>query len=120
MLNAIIAGNCVLVKPSEISPSTSAVIKKFCDKYMTEEGEEAVICIEGAIDVGIAVNSLNLDLICFTGSTTVGKIIAQTAAKNLTPCILELGGKCPVVVDTSADLDFTVKKLAENKATGSG
>ena len=120
MLNAIIAGNCVLVKPSEISPSSSRVMKKFCDTYMTEEGEEAVICIEGAIDVGIAVNNLKLDLICFTGSTSVGKIIAQTAAKNLTPVILELGGKCPVVVDASADLEFTVKKLAYAKATGSG
>ena len=65
-------------------------------------------------------NNLRLDLICFTGSTYVGSLIAQTAAKNLTPCILELGGKCPVVVDEGADIDFTAKKIAETKASGSG
>ena len=85
-----------------------------------EDGQETIICVEGAVDVGIAVNNLNLDLICFTGSTQVGKIIAQTAAKNLTPCILELGGKCPVVIDDSADLNFAVKKIAATKTFGSG
>lgn len=53
-------------------------------------------------------NNLRLDMICFTGSTQVGSIIAQAAAKNLTPCLLELGGKCPTIVDQDADLDFTV------------
>ena len=118
VIQAITAGNCVLVKPSEVSANSSTAIKKFCDKYLTEEGEEAIICVEGGIDVGIAVNSLNLDLICFTGSTPVGKIIAQTAAKNLTPCILELGGKCPMIVDADSNLEFAIKKCALTKQIG--
>ena len=63
--------------------------------------------LEGGIDVGEAVNKLKLDLICFTGSTTVGRIIAKTAAENLVPCILELGGKCPCVVYHN-DIRFSV------------
>ena len=74
-------------------------MKKFTDKYLDPE---SCITIEGGVEVAVAVNKLPLDLICFTGSTQVGKIIAQTAAKNLTPCILELGGKCPLVVDYNA------------------
>ena len=99
LMQAITAGNCVIVKPSEISAQSSACIKKFCDTYLDKN---FVVCIEGAVDVAVAVNELPLDLICFTGSTQVGKIIAQKAAANLTPCILELGGKCPLIVDYNA------------------
>jgi len=60
------------------------------------------VTIEGGVDVASAVNELPLDMICFTGSTQVGRIIAEKAAKNLTPCILELGGKCPLIIDHSA------------------
>jgi len=59
-------------------------------------------------------------LICFTGSTHVGKMIAQTAAKNLTPCILELGGKCPLIVDHNAAMPFTSGKVAFGKTINSG
>ena len=69
---------------------------------------ELVQCVEGGVPVATALIQKPLDLICFTGSTFVGKIIAQEAAKNLTPCILELGGKCPVVVDRDASLGHTV------------
>lgn len=55
------------------------------------------------------------DLICFTGSTYVGKIIAKAASANLTPCILELGGKCPTVVDHTADLDLAAKRIISGK-----
>ena len=76
--------------------------------------------IEGGVDVAVAVNQLPLDLICFTGSTQVGKLIAQAAAKNLTPCILELGGKCPMIVDYNAHIDFTSSKAAFGKFFNSG
>jgi len=59
-------------------------------------------------------------LICFTGSTQVGKIVAQSAAKNLTPCILELGGKCPLIVDYDAAMDFSAGKIAFGKTVNSG
>lgn len=92
-------------------------MKKFVEKYCDSK---AVVCIEGAVDVAVALNNLNLDLICFTGSTQVGKIIAQTAAKNLTPCILELGGKCPLIVDHTAAMDFSASKIAFGKTINSG
>ena len=81
---------------------------------------EAIKCCIGPIEVAIAVNKLPLDLICFTGSTRVGKIIAATAAENLTPCILELGGKCPLVVDITANMEHTIAKVANGKFTNSG
>ena len=84
------------MKPSEQSPNCSRVIKKLFDQYLDNK---FLRCIEGAINVAIELNKQKLDLICYTGSTFVGKIIAGVAAKNLTPCILELGGKCPAFVD---------------------
>lgn len=117
VIQAITAGNCVLVKLNEMCPNTSRVMKKFCDNYLDKE---AVIALEGGIDLAQAVNKLKSDLICFTGSTAVGKIIAKTAAENLTPCILELGGKCPCVVDYNANIDFSALKIAYSKTANSG
>lgn len=65
-------------------------------------------------------NKQPLDYICFTGSTFVGKIIAGVAAKNLTPCLLELGGKCPLIVHDSCDLGHTTDKVAWAKFSNSG
>jgi aldehyde dehydrogenase (NAD+) len=59
-------------------------------------------------------------LICFTGSSFVGKIVAQAAAKNLTPCILELGGKCPTIVHETANLEHAVDKICNAKFTNCG
>jgi len=61
-----------------------------------------------------------VDLIIFTGSTEKGKLVAKAAAENLTPCVLELGGKCPTVVDLSADVDFAAKKVATMAFMNSG
>jgi aldehyde dehydrogenase (NAD+) len=115
--NAITAGNCVIMKPSEISPHVSKVIAKLFDKYMDHEFFR---CIEGGVDVAVELNKQPLDLICFTGSTFVGKIIAKTAAKNLTPCILELGGKCPTVVHPTCSMDHTTDKLSWAKFSNTG
>ena len=72
------------------------------------------------MDVAQAVNQLPVDLFCFTGSTRVGRIIDENAAKNLTPCILELGGKCPLIVDETAKIDFASTKIAFGKTLNSG
>lgn len=105
------------MKPSEISPATSAVIKRLFDEYLDKKH---LVCFEGGIPVAVELNKQPLDLICFTGSTMVGKIIAGVAAKNLTPCILELGGKCPVIVHSTADLAHTCDKLSWAKFGNSG
>ena len=81
---------------------------------------DAIKCCIGPLEVAVAVNNLPLDLICFTGSTRVGKIIAANAAKNLIPCILELGGKCPMVIDITADMPHAISKATAGKFINSG
>ena len=61
-------------------------------------------CIEGRVAVAQKACQMPFDIICFTGSTATGRLVAIEAAKNLTPCLLELGGKCPVIVDSSANI----------------
>ena len=117
VIQAITAGNCVIVKPSEHSPHCSAAMKKLIDTYLDSDW---VIVIEGGVDIAKELNQMPLDLICFTGSTQVGKMIAQTAAKNLTPCILEMGGKCPLIVDFNCDVEFATTKAAFGKTFNSG
>lgn len=67
-----------------------------------------------------ALTDAHFDGICFTGSTEKGKLVAQAAAKNLVPCILELGGKSPVVVDSSADIDLAAKKIVNGRFMNAG
>jgi len=69
------------------------------------------VCFEGGAEVAIELTSSKFDLMVFTGSPQKGKLVAQSAAKNLIPCILELGGKCPFIVDKTASLHYAVKKL---------
>lgn len=72
------------------------------------------------MEIAAKISNYPWDLICFTGSTQKGKLVAEAAAKNLIPCILELGGKCPAVVDTSADVDFAASKVAFARFNNSG
>jgi aldehyde dehydrogenase (NAD+) len=114
---AITCGNCAVIKPSEMAPNASRVIKELVDKYLDNE---AFAVIEGGPEVAAKIGDYPWDLICFTGSTQKGKLVAEVAAKNLIPCILELGGKCPAVVDSSADLDFAANKIAFARFNNSG
>ena len=77
-------------------------------------------CLEGKIEVAKAVTKLPLDLICFTGSTMTGRLVAIEAAKNLTPCLLELGGKCPTIVDQSAKISNAVLRILAGKYLNCG
>jgi aldehyde dehydrogenase (NAD+) len=72
------------------------------------------------VEVSKALTRLRFDIICFTGSTETGRLVAIEAAKNLTPCILELGGKCPVILDESADLDSAAKRIIFGKFLNCG
>ena len=117
LIDSIAAGNCALVKPSEIAENSALIIKQLVDTYLDKD---AIKCCIGKLEVAVACNNLPLDLICFTGSTRVGKIIAENAAKNLTPCILELGGKCPMVIDSTADMPHAIAKACMGKFLNSG
>ncbi len=114
---AIAAGNCVIVKPSELAPHTSGIIKKLFDNYMDPDYYQ---CIEGRVEVAKAVTRLPVDVICFTGSTMTGRLVAIEAAKNLVPCILELGGKCPVIVDETASIQPAVNRILSGKFLNCG
>lgn len=114
---AVAAGNCAILKPSELAPHSSGVIKKLFDKYLNPEFYQ---CIEGKIEVAKAVTKLPLDIICFTGSTMTGRLVAIEAAKNLTPCLLELGGKCPVIIDESASLEAATNRTLNGKFLNCG
>ena len=117
MVQNITAGNCSLVKPSEHSPNCSALIKKLVEKYLDPD---AIIVLEGEAEVAQAITALPLDLLCFTGSTETGRMVALEAAKTLTPTVMELGGKCPVIIDSDCDVEFAAKKLAVGKFLNAG
>ena len=117
IINAIAAGNCVIMKPSEVSAASSTIFKKICEEFLDTRFYR---CVEGSIATSDKLCSLPLNLICFTGSTYVGKIVAKLASANLTPCILELGGKCTTIVDETANLDLAAKRIVSNKFINCG
>lgn len=117
LIAALSAGNCALLKPSELSANTSAVIAKLVPRYLDIT---AVRVIEGDAPVTEAILREQFDHIFYTGSTRVGKIIAEAAAKHLTPTTLELGGKNPCVVDKDANLSVAARRIAWGKFTNNG
>ena len=117
LVSAIAAGNCAILKPSEMTPNASAWMKRFISDLF-EESEVAVI--EGDASVAETLLRKKFDHIFFTGSPAVGKIVMRAAAEHLTSVTLELGGKSPVIVDRTADLDEAAKKIAWGKSFNSG
>jgi len=91
--------------------------KKFCSRKLYSE---AIKVVEGGILTGQRMTSTKFDQIIFTGSTATGKHIARAAAANLTPCLLELGGKSPMIVDKSSDVEFAAMKAAFGAFFNSG
>jgi aldehyde dehydrogenase (NAD+) len=116
-VSAIAAGNCVTVKPSEMTPHTSALMKRIVAELF-DESEAAVI--EGDAGVAEALLRRKWDHIFFTGSPAVGRVVMKAAAEHLTPVTLELGGKSPVIVDRTANLDEAAKKIAWGKFLNCG
>jgi aldehyde dehydrogenase (NAD+) len=117
LISAIAAGNCVVIKPSEMTPHTSACMKKILGDLF-DESEVAVI--EGDSVVAEELLRKKWDHIFFTGSPAVGRVVMRAAAEHLTPVTLELGGKSPVIVDRTANLDEAAKKIAWGKFFNSG
>ena len=114
---AIAAGNAVVGKPSEISPSCSAVIARLVPQYVDDD---AVAIVEGAVPETTALLEQKFDHIFFTGSTKVGGVVMEAAAKHLTPVVLELGGKSPTVVTADADLDVAAHRIMWGKLLNAG
>jgi coniferyl-aldehyde dehydrogenase len=116
-ITALAAGNRVMLKPSELTPQTSQLLADLVGRYFTVD-EFTVVQGEG--EVAEAFSRLPFDHLFFTGSTAVGRKVAQAAAANLTPTTLELGGKSPCIVDKSCSLDDAAIKIAHGKLLNAG
>lgn len=117
VVSAIAAGNCVIVKPSELTPASSSCMKRiFADLF----DESEVAFLEGDASVAEQLLRKPFDHVFFTGSPAVGKIVMKAAAEHLTSVTLELGGKSPVIVDRTANLDEAAKRVAWGKFHNSG
>ena len=117
LVSAIAAGNCVIIKPSEMTPHIATVMKKIVDEVFDEN---EVAMIEGGIDVSTELLKLPFNHIFFTGAPSVGKIVMAAAAKNLTSVTLELGGKSPTIVDETADIDMAARRITWSKFANNG
>lgn len=117
LIGAIVGGNTAIVKPSEASVHTSAIIKKIIEETFQPK---FVRVVEGEKEEVTALIHAPFDYIFFTGSVAVGKIIAKAAAERLTPIALELGGKSPAIVDQTANLEVAAKRIAWGKFNNAG
>lgn len=117
LVTAIAAGNTAIVKPSEMTPAVSALTKRIVEQAFPSN---EVAVFEGGPEVATRLLALPFDHIFFTGSTRVGRIVMEAAAKHLASVTLELGGKSPTIVTPSADLRVTAETLAWGKLINAG
>lgn len=117
LVGSIAGGNSAVLKPSELAPATSELISRLAPVYLDDR---AVRVIEGGPEETTELLAGRWDLIFYTGNARVARIVAEAAAKHLTPTVLELGGKSPVYVDRSANLKVTARRLIWAKAMNAG
>ena len=117
LIGVIAAGCCAVVKPSELVPHFSSLIADLVPKYLDPSAYRVV---NGAIPETTKLLELQWDYIAYTGNGRVGRIVATAAAKHLTPCLLELGGKSPVYVDSTYDMDIAAKRILFGKCNNAG
>ena len=117
LVGAISAGCTAVLKPSPYVPHVSKVIE---DMIAETFAQEYIAVVQGNRDVNTALLDLRWDLIFFTGSPALAKTVMAAAAKNLTPVVLELGGKSPCIIDKTADLKVTARRIAWGKTLNSG
>ncbi len=117
LIGAISAGNCVVLKPSNHSPHTSAVMEEMITKIYDLE---YISIFQGGRDVNQALWQEKFDYIFFTGNPPLGKIVMEAASRHLTPVTLELGGKSPCIVDKEAKIDYAARRIAWGKFLNAG
>jgi aldehyde dehydrogenase (NAD+) len=117
LVGIIAAGNCCVIKPSEISENTSAIVGRVLTRYLDPN---CFAVVQGAKDETTALLEHKFDLIQYTGGGSVGRLIMAAASKYLTPTILELGGKCPVLVDKDTNLDVAIPRIIWGKFINAG
>jgi aldehyde dehydrogenase (NAD+) len=117
LVGALAAGNCVVLKPSEVTPHSSAALAKLVPRYLDPD---AVAVVEGGVAETTALLGERFDHIFYTGNGRVGRVVMAAAAKFLTPVTLELGGKSPCLVDSDVDVDVAVRRIAWGKFLNAG
>jgi aldehyde dehydrogenase (NAD+) len=117
MVDAIAAGNCICLKPSEISPATSHVMSELLRHYLDTS---AIAVIQGGPETSSALLEEHFDHIFYTGGSHVGQIVMEAASKNLTPVSLELGGKSPVFVDSTTHMNQAARRIAWGRFINAG
>ena len=117
LIGAISGGNTVILKPSEYATKTDAIVEKIIKETFDEK---YIAVVTGDYKVNSQLLDLEFDYIFFTGSVNVGKIVMEKASKHLTPVTLELGGKSPVIVDNTANLKVSAKRILWGKLTNAG
>jgi hypothetical protein len=117
LVGAVAAGNCAVMKPSEITSHTSAAIAKILPRYLDND---AFAVIEGGVPETTELLEHAFDHILYTGNERVARVVMTAAAKHLTPVTLELGGKSPCLIDKSADLDVAASRIAWGKFINAG
>jgi acyl-CoA reductase-like NAD-dependent aldehyde dehydrogenase len=117
LTGAIAAGNCAVLKPSEVAANTSRVIADIIQKTFDPA---YIAVVEGGVETSQQLLEEKFDHIFFTGGTAIGKIVMQAAAKHLTPVTLELGGKSPCIVDSDVDLKYAAKRITWGKYLNAG
>jgi aldehyde dehydrogenase (NAD+) len=117
LVGAIAAGNCTIIKPSEIATHAAAVLAKMLQKYFDST---YISVVEGGVETSQKLLTEKFDHIFFTGGTNVGRIVMEAAAKYLTPVTLELGGKSPCIVDTDINLEYAAKRITWGKFINAG
>ncbi len=117
VIGAVAAGNCVVMKPSEVTPHVSALVAELVPRYLDSK---CFRVIEGGVAETTALLEQRFDHIFYTGNGAVGRIVMEAAARHLTPVTLELGGKSPCIVDKSANLEVAAKRIAWGKWMNAG
>ncbi|MFD4483045.1 aldehyde dehydrogenase family protein [Streptomyces sp. NPDC058471] len=117
LVGALAAGNCAVLKPSELAPATSAALARLLPRHLDPD---AVAVVEGAVERTTDLLEQRFDHILYTGNGTVGRIVMTAAARHLTPVTLELGGKCPVLVEPGTDLAAAARRIVWGKFLNAG
>ena len=117
LVGALAAGNCAVIKPSELAPATSAFLAATLPRYLDPE---CVQVVEGGPQESAALLAERWDTIFYTGNPRVGRMVMEAAAKHLTPVTLELGGKSPCIVDRSANLRVAARRIVWGKLMNAG
>lgn len=117
LVGAIAAGNCALLKPSELAPASAALMADLVGRYLDTD---AIAVVEGGANVAAALLEQRFDIIFYTGGERVGRIVMTAAAAHLCPVVLELGGKNPCIVDETADLAVAARRIAWGRFLNAG